>query len=648
MPPPIPTATYRLQLSAQFGFVQAADLVPYLKSLGISHLYASPFLKARTGSTHGYDITDHSKLNPEFGGDDGFRVMSDALAAEDIGLILDFVPNHMGVGHSDNAWWLDVLEWGPKSPQADSFDIDWSGLPNRRDAGLLLPILGKPYSEVLEQGEIELKYDPAAGSFSAWYFDHRLPIRPQRYSEMIKIIVAAAGAESEPAGRALLDLTAQYSAPSDPDFAQAPAFKSSIAAIQGSAELIARGLHAYKVSTTLHWLLERQWYRLAHWRVAVSDINYRRFFDVSDLAGIRVENWKTFRAVHHLVAALIADGRLHGLRLDHIDGLADPIQYSRRLQRLARRSRRTPNRTPFYVVAEKILAEGERMPPLPGIAGLTGYEALNDISRVLLYSAGLPSLERTWHETGGVTERFDDILRDAKLHVIEGIMASEFMVLVRLLARIAAGHFPTRDFTLDRLRAALALYVVHFPVYRTYITGGDPSPHDRALINEVIEKARAEWTGPDAVIFDFVRDALTLDLVAPGRIGYAKPRVELFALKMQQFNGPVMAKSLEDTSFYRYHRLLALNEVGGDPALPGLPVEDFHRRMAVRAKEMPHGLNGTATHDTKRGEDARMRILALAELADDWAAAVPHWIGLNAPLRQVDHIPTHAHETMLY
>lgn len=648
MPPAIPTATYRLQLSGAFGFDAAAALVPYLKSLGVSHLYASPFLKARKGSTHGYDITDHSRLNPEFGGDDAFIALSDALAAADIGLILDFVPNHMGVGHDDNAWWLDVLEWGPKSPHADSFDIDWQGLPNRRDAGILLPILGKPYSEVLEQGEIELKFDPAEGSFSAWYFDHRLPIRPQRYTEMIRIIVGAAGAESEDAGRALLALIRKYGAPSDPDFEEAPAFKASLAEIGGAAVVIARGLHAYKVSTTLHWLLERQWYRLAHWRVAVSDINYRRFFDVSDLAGIRVENWKTFRAAHHLVAALIADGRLHGLRLDHIDGLADPIQYGRRLQRLARRSRKQPGRTPFYIVAEKILAEGERMPPLPGIAGLTGYEALNDITRVLLDPAGMPALDETWRETSGITAGFDTILRAAKLHVIESIMASEFMVLVRLLARIAAGHFPTRDFTLDRLRTALMLYVVHFPVYRTYITGGAVSDEDRALIGDVVEKARAEWTGPDAVIFDFVRDALTLDLVAPGRTGYAKPRVELFALKMQQFNGPVMAKSLEDTAFYRYHRLLALNEVGGDPALPGLTASDFHRRMATRSADMPHGLTGTATHDTKRGEDARMRILALSELANDWTAAVKQWTALNAHARTRPGMPSPAHEYMLY
>ncbi len=328
MPPAIPRATYRLQLSAAFGFDEAAAIVPYLKALGISHLYSSPFLKARAGSTHGYDITDHNVLNPEFGGEEGFARLSQALAAADMGLILDFVPNHMGVGRADNAWWLDVLEWGPKSPFASVFDISWDALPYRPNGGLLLPILGKPYGEALEAGEIKLKFDAAEGSFSFWYFDHRLPVRPDRYSEIINKVVGFAAATEDEAGRKLLAIAKRYSDLKTPSRAQAPELKASLAAVDGGGAIIERGLAAYVARAddpsrvvALHHLLERQHYRLAHWRVAISEINYRRFFDINDLAGIRVEDVRTFRLIHRKVTELIAAGTLHGLRLDHIDGL---------------------------------------------------------------------------------------------------------------------------------------------------------------------------------------------------------------------------------------------------------------------------------------------------------------------------------------
>jgi len=662
--PTIPLATYRLQLSATLGFSDAARLVPYLHALGVTHLYASPFLKARKGSTHGYDIIDHAQLNPEFGGEDGFSELSSALASAGMGLILDFVPNHMGVGHDDNLWWLDVLEWGPRSPHAASFDIDWEGLPNRREPGILLPILGRPYAEALESGEIELKYDAGAGTFSAWYFDHKLPIRPSRYSEVIRTLVAASGAEDTATGRSLTALAARYSTPDKPGYGDAPALKRALAAIDGAPEVLAAGLHVYRPdgsggdgdlarAATLHRLLERQYYRLAHWRVAVSDINYRRFFDVSDLAGIRVEDWKTFLATHRLVAQLIAEGRLHGLRLDHIDGLFDPVRYCQRLTQFIRRSRRAATgvraaQQPFYILVEKILADGERMPALPGVAGTTGYEILNDISRVLLDARGMPGLDATWRGIPGAEGDFEKVVRDAKALIIDGVMASEFSVLARLLSRVAAGHWPSRDYTLTRMRAALRLYVIHFPVYRTYLNAKTVSPEDRATITATIQRARTDWEGPDHSIFDFIQDALTMDLVAPGRVGYGAPRVQQFAMKVQQFTGPVMAKALEDTSFYRYHRLLALNEVGGEPSLPGLRVDDFHRRMIERAIHAPHALTTTATHDTKRGEDARMRILALSEMVYDWALASEGWATRNAALRDDPAAPSSTHEYMLY
>jgi len=657
MPPSVPLATYRLQLTPQFGFDQAAALAPYLKELGISHLYASPFLKARSGSPHGYDVVDHNSFNPELGGADAFRRLCVALRRADIGLILDFVPNHMGVHYADNPWWLDVLEWGPKSPWAASFDIDWHTLPAHPGGGVLIPVLGRSYDEALEGGEIELRYDATEGSFSAWYFEHRLPIAPNRYSEILQKIVAEAGASEEVAGRKLLEWAERYRGPHNPPRETAPIFKAELASIAGAGEVIERGLRAYRRAAdrpdtilALHHLLERQHYRLAHWRLAGSEINYRRFFDINTLAGLCVEDRGTFDGIHALVQRLIADGSLHGLRLDHIDGLRDPHQYFRRLQRLIERHRPEKN-APFYVVAEKILADGERLPRFAAVAGTTGYEWLNVISRLLLDNPGLATLERTWRDVSGDERSFDAVLIDAKRRVIANILASEFTVLTRLLVRIAAGHYTTRDYATERLRAAFELFILHFPIYRTYVTASGPSREDRAIIEGAIAKARDDWFGPDLGIFDFLRDVLTLDLVAPGRLGHSIARARRFAFKVQQFTGPMMAKSLEDTAFYRLHRLLALNEVGGNPAANALSVDSFHERVQERAAKLPRGLTATATHDTKRGEDARARLLSLSELADEWTRSVHQWRQLNAKLvvsSGASRIPSPAHEYMLY
>jgi (1->4)-alpha-D-glucan 1-alpha-D-glucosylmutase len=656
MPPAIPVATYRVQLTADFGFDAAATIVPYLKSLGITHLYASPFMKSRKGSTHGYDIVDHTKLNPELGGEAGFERLSAVLKAHDLGLILDFVPNHVGVHFADNPWWLDVLEWGPASPHAISFDIDWDMLPYRNRGGVLLPIIGTSYGEALESGEIELRFDPAEGSFSAWYFEHRLPIAPERYSEILRAIVKEADAADSAAGQSILDLAARDKGLRHPDRSEAPAFKAELARIAGAADIIGLGLAAYRAGKdrpapilALHHLLERQHYKLGHWRLASSEINYRRFFDVNTLAGLRVEDAGTFDAIHSLVKRLIAEDKLQGLRLDHIDGLRDPAQYFQRLRRLIHAAR--GHAEPFYVVIEKILGEDEKLVQLAGVHGTTGYEWLNVITKVLVEGPGLEPLDEIWRQVSNTSPKFDPQLKEAKRRVLDTLLLSEFTVLTRLLARIAGGHYSTRDFSADTLRQAFELYVLHFPVYRTYLTAAGPAPHDRELIAQTIEKARADWFGTDEGLFDFLRDALTLDLVKPGRAAHSKPRVRRFALKVQQFTGPTMAKSLEDTAFYRYHRLLALNEVGGDPAAQALPIEAFHRMMQTRAREWPHGMTATATHDTKRGEDARARLLALAELPGEWASAVGRWKILNAPhlvLQGDMRAPSAAAEYMLY
>jgi (1->4)-alpha-D-glucan 1-alpha-D-glucosylmutase len=657
MPPGIPVATYRIQLTAAFGFDAATALVPYLKSLGVSHVYASPFLKSRAGSPHGYDVVDHTAVDPELGGEEGLRRLCEALAQADMGLILDFVPNHMGIHHADNPWWLDVLEWGPKSPYASFFDIDWQSLPKHPRGGVLLPILGKPYSEALESGDIELRYDAEHGTFSAWYFEHRLPIGSNRYSEILQKTVATAGATQEPAGRALLKLAEQYRGAHNPSREKAPELKAALSVIPDAKDVIDRGLRAFDPKSgeagallALHHLLERQAYRVAYWPLAGSEINYRRFFDINDLAGLRVEDKAVFEAIHAKVRQLIARGWITGLRIDHIDGLRDPHQYCRRLQRLADVAK-PPGSGPFYIVVEKILADGERLPRFAGVSGTTGYEWLNAISRVLLDEKGMSELDQAWHEASGDDRSFDEILIEAKRRVIANILASEFTVLARLLARIAAGHYSTRDYATERLRAAFEFFILHFPVYRTYITRSGPSREDRAIIESALSKARADWFGPDFRVFDFLRDALTLDLISRGRSGYSIARDRHFAFKVQQFTGPMMAKSLEDTAFYRYHRLLALDEVGGNPAAGALTIADFHERLAGRATRGSLGLTATATHDTKRGEDARARLLGLSELAGEWRQNVRDWREANTALivqSGAQRVPSRAHEYMIY
>jgi (1->4)-alpha-D-glucan 1-alpha-D-glucosylmutase len=637
MPPAIPIATYRVQLTANFDFDAAAAIVPYLKALGITHLYASPFMKARKGSSHGYDVVDHAEINPELGGEAGFERLSEVLKAHDLGLILDFVPNHVGVHFADNPWWLDVLEWGPASPHAVSFDVDWDVLSFRARPGVLLPIIGSSYGEALEKGEIELRYDPDDGSFSAWYFEHRLPIAPERYGEILRGVVKQAGAEESEAGKRILDLASRSTGLRRPNRKEAPAFKAELKSIAGGADIMTDGLSAYRPAPdrpaqtlALHHLLERQHYRLGHWRLASSDINYRRFFDVNTLAGLRVEDAGTFEAIHRLVRKLIAEGKLQGLRLDHIDGLRDPAQYFQRLRRLLRDAQGAGAK-PIYTVVEKILGEGEELRAFPGVHGTTGYEWLNAITQVLVDAKGLEPLNEVWRQISNTSPRLDPVVKEAKHRVLGTLLTSEFTVLRRLLARIAAGHYSTRDYSADSLRQALELYILHFPVYRTYLTSAAPTEHDRTVITETIEKARADWFAADEGIFDFLRDTLTMDLSRPGRAAHSASRVRRFALKVQQFTGPVMAKSLEDTAFYRYHRLLALNEVGGDPSAAGLTIDAFHQAMKRRARDWPHGMTATATHDTKRGEDARARLVALAEFPGEWASAVARWKILNAP-----------------
>ncbi|HET7556663.1 MAG TPA: malto-oligosyltrehalose synthase, partial [Rhodanobacteraceae bacterium] len=441
----IPRATYRLQFNRDLTFADAATLVPYLADLGVSHLYASPWLKARAGSEHGYDIIDHAAFNPELGGESGFELLHSALKARGLGQILDFVPNHMGIAEADNAWWLDVLEWGRASPYADWFDIDWSPADEDLRNKLLLPFLGDHYGAVLERGELEPRFDPASGTFSVWYFTHRFPLAPHTYAVPIR---AAANVDAD-AAQALdvlaqaaeqLRIRAGTTAPAAARIReQAAAFQARLASEQSLHAALQRGAAALAVqpaqsstARSLHRLLERQAWRLAYWRVASDEINYRRFFDINALAGLRVENPRVFERIHVLVARLLEEGKLDGLRIDHLDGLFDPAQYCRRLRRLVRR--------PYYLVVEKILARHESLRADWPIQGTTGYDFLNQVIGLLVDARSEAVLTRAYQRFTRDARDFDEVLYPAKQQIIRNRLSGELHVLARQLHRIARRH----------------------------------------------------------------------------------------------------------------------------------------------------------------------------------------------------------------
>lgn len=640
----IPRATYRLQFHKDFTFDHAVDILPYLERLGISHVYASPITQARPGSTHGYDIVDPSKINPELGGEEGFRRLSDALRARDLGLIIDIVPNHMGVGGADNPAWLSVLEWGELSPFANTFDVDWL----RLGAGgkLVAPFLGDRYGVVLEAGQLQLRFEAEEGAFSVWHWDNRFPISPLSYPGLLDRSLMALGEIEKGADLlAVAEVLRAMANETDPERrAQFPAetefCKAKIAALAADADIrdaieralaLINGVEGTPESFgALHRLLENQNYRLAYWRVAASDINYRRFFDINSLGGVRVEDKEVFARTQDLIFRLVREGRVQGLRVDHIDGLADPAGYAEALQKEI-----GPD---FYILVEKILEPGEDLRLWP-IAGTTGYEQLNLIDGVFVDTRNSRRFDRIYRGFSEIDTGYGTQLRAAKEEIAETSFVSELEVLVSDLKRVAEAEWSTRDYTSVALRRALVDIIVRLPVYRTYITD-EADDLDRALLERTVRQAKRWSALPDRSVHDFILAALLgrLDTAAPGR---ALPEdVARFRRRFQQLTGPVMAKSLEDTLFYRYVRLLALNEVGGDPDHFGTSVEPFHRKNAARAKAWPHAMTATATHDTKRGEDARARLHVLSEIPDEWARALDIWEELVTPLlEEIDGVP---------
>ncbi len=567
----VPRATYRLQLTAEFSFARAAALAPYLAQLGISHAYLSPVLKARRGSTHGYDTVDHGVLNPELGTQRDFEEMVAALHRHGLGVIVDIVPNHMGIGGDENELWLDVLRWGPRSRYAEWFDINWSPSEPSLKNKVLVPMLGRSFGEAMESGALELRHDEAEGSFSVWAEGvHKLPVCPETYH------------------------------------------------LIGSPSAVGR-YNSAEGRQDLARLIDAQHWRPARYSVAADDINYRRFFIVSDLAAIRVERDEVFEHVHRLTFDLVRDGLVDGLRVDHIDGLYDPKQYCLRLREAAPR--------PIYLVVEKILAPHETLRADWAVDGTTGYEFGAAVTRLLTDPRAEAKLTETYERFIGRRLDLAEEERSAKRAIIDYEMAAELDALTERLRRLAASVPRTADLTRNTIRSALREVVAAMPVYRTYIDGGPLDQQDARNIAVAVASAREATLSLHPAVFDFLNDVLTGELC---RTHKAYPQDDALdaARRIQQYTGPVMAKGLEDTALYRYNRLIALSEVGAKPDRFTTSVAAFHDLMRSRRARASHGMLTTSSHDTKRGEDLRARVVAISGFGDEWAEAVERWSAL--------------------
>jgi (1->4)-alpha-D-glucan 1-alpha-D-glucosylmutase len=619
-----PRATYRLQFNPDFGFDDAARIAPYLAQLGVSHIYASSWLKARAGSSHGYDIVDHRALNLELGDQAAFDRMVEVLKANGLRQILDLVPNHMGIGGADNPFWLDVLEWGPESTYAGWFDIDWQPDHNYLRGKLLVPFLGNQYGIELNAGKLSLKFDAEDGSFAIWAYDfHKLPVSPLHYNR----ILSDAHPDLERLGDAFSHLKDWH-----PQAARrARELKSRLANLSASRDDVrdAIGCATAQFAGTpgvpetwnrLHELIQDQHWRAAHFRVAADDINYRRFFDVNDLAGLRMELADVFDYAHVLVFQLLKKGVLDGLRIDHVDGLLNPKQYFQKLRAGMEGSE------PAYLVVEKILARHERLREDWPVDGTTGYEFANLVLGLLIDPKGEEPFTQIYSDFIGGRTSLPDMIRDCKLRIMRNEMASELHVLARVAAGVAREHPATADFTQNVLHRAIREVLACFPVYRIYIDPESmPAEEDRRYLDWAMKRARTNETEIDSSVFDFVYKILSGDLVSQIRSGFSRSAVLRCAMKLQQYSGALMAKGLEDTAFYRYNRFVALNEVGGDPDQFGISISNFHKANLQRAARWPNSMLCTSTHDTKRGEDVRARLAVLSEMPAEWAKQVQLW-----------------------
>jgi (1->4)-alpha-D-glucan 1-alpha-D-glucosylmutase len=641
----VPIATYRLQFHGGFTFAQAREIVPYLARLGISHVYASPFFRAAPGSTHGYDVCDHNELNPEIGSRADFEAFSAELKAHGLGLIADFVPNHMGIERALNPWWRDVLENGPSSPYARFFDIDWQ--PAKRELGnkVLLPVLGEQYGPTLESDGFRVEFGD--GVFSLRHCDFTLPLAPRTTMPLLQMAVALL-APAPPELESIL--TAIEHLPNRTETAPERVAERErerriiikrltqlCAETPAVGEAIARAVREWNDPADaerfdrLDALINGQSYRLSSWHVAGEEINYRRFFDVNTLAAIRMELPEVFDETHRLLLELIHAGHVSGVRIDHIDGLAFPREYLARL--------RERGGDGLYLLAEKILGPDEKLREDWPVQGTTGYEFANQLVQVLVAAKGVGQLAAAYAKIIGYSPDFQEVAYRCKKLVMQASMASEVNALGQLLNRISESHRWYRDFTVNALTNAVREVIACFTVYRSYLDPSQPAVEsDVRVVNRAIGLARRRNPALERTVFEFLHDVLLPPKDNPHPVDEGLRRS--FVLKFQQCTGPIAAKGVEDTALYVFNRLIALNEVGGDPAAPGLGIEAFHRQNAARLAELPHCLLATSTHDTKRSEDVRARLAVLSEIPEEWSRAVRRWQIMNRKhRREVDGEP---------
>ncbi|MCK3865511.1 malto-oligosyltrehalose synthase [Pseudomonas sp. B329] len=634
-------ATQRLQFHKGFTLDDAVPLVPYFARLGISHLYASPLLSARAGSMHGYDVVDPTRVNPELGGEAALRRLVATLREHNMGLILDIVSNHMAVGGADNPWWLDLLEWGRLSPYSEFFDIQWHSPDPLLKGQLLMPFLGSDYGEALQSGALTLKFDAAHGSFYAEHYEHRFPICPRDYAlilggdEVLKPLAERFAAlayhddaytEAARLKQALTERATEV----------LPAIKQRLAAFDG------RQPEGFE---RLHHLLEQQTYRLASWRTAADDINWRRFFDVNELGGLRVERTAVFEATHGKIFELIGAGLIDGLRIDHIDGLADPRGYCRKLRRRVD-ALSLQRHLPIFV--EKILGEGETLREDWQVDGTTGYEFMNQLSLLQHHPDGFAPLADLWTRHSERPSAFIDEARLARQQILNGSLGGDFESVAQALLQVARDDVMTRDLTLGAIRRALQELIVHFPVYRTYISARGRSTADDKVFQQAMDGARSTLNEGDWPVLEHLEKWLGGQPWRNRPVGRERKILKHACVRFQQLTSPAAAKAVEDTAFYRSAVLLSRNDVGFSTEQFSAPLADFHQANQQRLATFPNNLLATATHDHKRGEDTRARLAVLSECAPWYAEQVEHWRNLAAPLREGTDSPSAGDELILY
>jgi (1->4)-alpha-D-glucan 1-alpha-D-glucosylmutase len=670
----MPSATYRLQFHAGFTFDAATAIVDYLQALGISHAYASSYLTAVPGSLHGYDVADPTRLNPEIGTEESYGRWVSALRARGMGHIIDLVPNHMGIARSANPWWQDVLENGPSSLYARVFDIDWHPLKQELENKVLLPILGGSYGSVLEKQELALRYED--GVFSLHYYETTLPVAPGSYARVlgtdVDALIEALGPDSIEAAEYLSILTAIRRLPSLADVNPAArierarekeVIKRRLGTLTRDSNVVAD--HIARVVTLFNGtkgdprsfdrlddLLGGQAYRLAHWRVAAEEINYRRFFDINELAAIRMEDPEVFTQVHALPFDLVRRGLVDGFRIDHVDGLYDPGDYLQRLQARAIETRPDVfnGDRPLYVIVEKILGLDEALPDWP-TQGTTGYDFLIQVNGLFVDGRNEKAFNAVWENFTRVKTAFREIAYRSKQLILRLSMASELNVLAHQLNRFSERSRYYRDFTLNSLTQAIREIIACFPVYRTYVNGREATVRDadRRYVEYAVAEAKRRNPGRPRAVFDFVRDLLLkqADYIPESD----QPEYLKFVGKFQQVTSPVTAKGIEDTALYNYNRLVSLNEVGGEPDRFGVTGDALHAWLADRAAKWPHALSATSTHDTKRSEDVRARLNVLSEVPGAWKQAAARWARANRRGRATidgQSYPSRNEEYLLY